>query len=275
MLGVMLLATPVFAIEMPHIRAAVQSKLQPSIAGTVSSIDGTTIGLDARNGKAYRVDASSSNILKLPNTEIRVSNIVVGDSILVHGRISNSSIKAVRIMVGVSAGDAERPKPTMRPNDEQRGRGDEDRPGGIRLEKRFGGVIVTISAPNFTLGKPGDEDDARSAQVITASSTIFTSGGATSTFNSLTVGSRVVVFGAYETSTNTITAEHVEIGTSTPARPIRTEVRGEVRKEMSDEIRTLVTSRLRDEFGTSTPSRAFVTDIVDSIWHGLSRFFSR
>ena len=96
---------------------------KPAITGTVSAINGSTITISAKNGlefgkemnrgKAststkktapstvtYTVDASSATIMKNSATS-SISNIVVGDTIMVQGTVSGTNIKAAIIRDGI------------------------------------------------------------------------------------------------------------------------------------------------------------------------------
>lgn len=74
---------------------------QPALLGSVSAIDGTNLTVTAR-GQSLTVDASSATIVRVPDTTIQVSDIQVGDSVLVQGSLSGSVVSATRIMDGLS-----------------------------------------------------------------------------------------------------------------------------------------------------------------------------
>ncbi len=69
---------------------------QPIIGGTVSVISDTTITITNKSNTSYTVDASSANITKA-DKKISVSDIAVGDSVLVQGAINGTSVTAATI----------------------------------------------------------------------------------------------------------------------------------------------------------------------------------
>ncbi len=95
----------------------VGQEIKPTIVGTVSSISGNSIIVTGRQGFAfgqknkatstqpvssvtYTVDASSATVMK-SNATSSVSNISVGDTILVQGTISGTNITATLIRDGI------------------------------------------------------------------------------------------------------------------------------------------------------------------------------
>lgn len=81
---------------------------QPALLGTVSAVVGTTITISAR-GQSLTVDASNATVVRVPDTTIQVSDIQVGDSVLVQGSLEGSSVTATRIMDGLSTNAQGRP----------------------------------------------------------------------------------------------------------------------------------------------------------------------
>lgn len=71
----------------------------PSVIGTVSAVNGSTITLTGKDGTTYTVDASSSQISKI--SQVSVSDIKVGDTLGIEGTVSGSSVSAKHIMDGV------------------------------------------------------------------------------------------------------------------------------------------------------------------------------
>ena len=67
--------------------------------GTVTAINGNTITLTGKNGTTYTVDASSASIKKV--STINVSGIAVGDTLMVNGTTSGTSISAKSIIDGM------------------------------------------------------------------------------------------------------------------------------------------------------------------------------
>ena len=67
-------------------------------SGTVAAINGNTITLTGKNGTTYTVDASGSNVEKV--SQVPVSSIAVGDSLMVNGTASGTAITAKNIVDG-------------------------------------------------------------------------------------------------------------------------------------------------------------------------------
>ncbi len=67
-------------------------------AGTVASINGSTIILTGKNGTTYTVDASGANVEKVSASSL--SNIAVGDTLMVNGTTSGTTITAKNITDG-------------------------------------------------------------------------------------------------------------------------------------------------------------------------------
>lgn len=68
------------------------------VMGTVSSVNGTTITVNGKNGGSYTVDAGNTTVHKMVTTT--VSDIAVGDTIGVQGEVSGTTISATTIMDG-------------------------------------------------------------------------------------------------------------------------------------------------------------------------------
>ena len=66
----------------------------PYVFGTVSAIENDTLVVNRTNGLVYSVDASHADVLKDQKTQISVSDIKVGDTVLVTGTISGSVLSA-------------------------------------------------------------------------------------------------------------------------------------------------------------------------------------
>lgn len=71
---------------------------QMGTIGTVSAVSGNTITLTGKDGVTYKVEAGSANVKKV--STINVSNIAVGDTLMVAGVKSGTTITAKNIMDG-------------------------------------------------------------------------------------------------------------------------------------------------------------------------------
>lgn len=78
-------------------------KMGQGVRGTVAGISGNTITVTGYNGTTYAVDASSAQIEKIASgakTTITVSQIVVGDNVMVSGTVTGTNVAAKTIFVG-------------------------------------------------------------------------------------------------------------------------------------------------------------------------------
>ena len=67
--------------------------------GTVTAINGNTLTITGKNGTSYTVEAGSSTVSKI--TTGSLSDIKVGDEIMVHGSTSGTTITATNIVDGM------------------------------------------------------------------------------------------------------------------------------------------------------------------------------
>lgn len=72
----------------------------PGVFGQVAAINGATITItDSRNSTTYTIDASNASVTKNGSAS-SLSNIAVGDTIIVQGMVSGNSVTATSIMDG-------------------------------------------------------------------------------------------------------------------------------------------------------------------------------
>ena len=76
--------------------------------GTVSAVQGTTITVTGKDGTTYTVDASNAKVDKI--VQLTVSDIKVGDTIGVEGKVSGSLVTAGHIMDGIPANPPQQPQ---------------------------------------------------------------------------------------------------------------------------------------------------------------------
>jgi hypothetical protein len=102
--------------------ASVQQHGKTAAMGTVTAVSGSTITLtDMQNSTTYTVDASNATItkviapaasisstatkpIKLTETTITASDIAVGDTLMVQGTVSGTSVSATKIVDGMMGG---------------------------------------------------------------------------------------------------------------------------------------------------------------------------
>ncbi len=70
---------------------------QPIVMGTISAINGSTITITNKSNVSYTVDASNAKIQN-KNSLSTVSTLAVGDSVIVQGTISGTSIVAYSVI---------------------------------------------------------------------------------------------------------------------------------------------------------------------------------
>lgn len=76
---------------------------QMGTTGTVSAVSGNTITLTGKDGVTYTVEAGNASVKKV--STINVSNIAVGDTLMVAGDKSGTTITAKNIMSGEILGN--------------------------------------------------------------------------------------------------------------------------------------------------------------------------
>ena len=90
---------------------------QPIVAGNVTSISGTSLVITNKSNVTYTVDASSAKINQGPSKTATISNISVGDTIVVQGAVTGTNVVASTII--------DQPKPsttnTQNPNEDKKG----------------------------------------------------------------------------------------------------------------------------------------------------------
>lgn len=80
-----------------HPELQIQGNGQPVVGGTISAISGSTLTLTNKSNITYTIDASSAKITKNGATS-SLSNISVGDNVIVQGVVNNTSITAASII---------------------------------------------------------------------------------------------------------------------------------------------------------------------------------
>ena len=70
----------------------------PIVVGTVSAINGSTLTVQNNAGATYSVDVSAAKIQKKGVTNATISNIVIGDRVLIQGTVSGTSVTATTVI---------------------------------------------------------------------------------------------------------------------------------------------------------------------------------
>jgi len=83
----------------------IQGNGQPIIGGSVTAINGSTLTVTNKSNVVYTVDASNATVNKARVTST-VSNIVVGDNVIIQGAVNGNSVTASSIIdQGVKVAD--------------------------------------------------------------------------------------------------------------------------------------------------------------------------
>jgi len=169
--------------------------MRPVVFGTISSINGTTLTVNGRQGFAstsasttttYTVDASSAVVIKNQATST-LAGLAVGDTVAVSGTISGDSVKATYIRDGQF----------MRPNG---GKGPGMMTGGNAPvqgngQPVIGGKITAVSGSTVTV-----TNSANVTYSVDDSAAKIVKYGSTAAATDLAVGDPVVVQGAVSDS---------------------------------------------------------------------------
>jgi len=84
-------------VNKPNQVPAVTNNGEPMVAGTVSAVSGSTITITNKSSTAYTIDATNAKIMRDSKT-VTVSDVVVGDIVLVQGTISGNAVVASTII---------------------------------------------------------------------------------------------------------------------------------------------------------------------------------
>ncbi|NNM83732.1 hypothetical protein HKL94_00725 [Candidatus Parcubacteria bacterium] len=76
---------------------------QPVVGGTVTAVNGDSLTITNNGSTTYTVDVASTTVAKIGVTGATISNIAVGDSVIVQGTINGSSVIASSVIDKVSA----------------------------------------------------------------------------------------------------------------------------------------------------------------------------
>lgn len=71
---------------------------EPVVAGSVSAVSGETITLTNKSNVTYTVDATNAKVVEGKNASATVSNIAVGDNIVVQGTVNGTSVAATTVV---------------------------------------------------------------------------------------------------------------------------------------------------------------------------------
>jgi hypothetical protein len=72
----------------------------PGVAGTVTSVTGTSIIISAKNNTTYSIDTSGAKIFKNRNTVITPADVKTGDKIMAQGTFDGTKVLATTVFDG-------------------------------------------------------------------------------------------------------------------------------------------------------------------------------
>ncbi len=70
---------------------------QPVVAGTISSVSGSTITITTKSNVSYTIDATNAKIVAGQST-VAASSLTVGDTVLVQGTVNGNSVTASSVI---------------------------------------------------------------------------------------------------------------------------------------------------------------------------------
>ena len=200
----------------------------PGIMGTVSSISGSIITVKM-NDISYTIDASSATIKKITNstggskpteTTISVSDIQSGNTAMIQGTVSGTSVTATEIIVGAFTGGSMNNGIATTSNRNQ-GRLPANPATSTpknKIQNRSSAVIGTVSAISGTTITITSRQDTGITYTIDASNAKVTQGAGentqTSSVSDIKVGDVIEVAGAISISATSI-IEKGNMSTST------------------------------------------------------------
>ncbi len=76
----------------------IQGNGQPVVAGTVSAISGNQLTVTTKSNVTYSVDSTNAKFVIGNNTQAALSNVAVGDTVIVQGTINGTSVTASTVI---------------------------------------------------------------------------------------------------------------------------------------------------------------------------------
>lgn len=161
--------------------------------GTIASIDGTTLTVNARSGGTVTVTTSADTTVTKASPGA-VSDVHVGDNVLVMGQATGTDVTARGIVDFRSA------QPPARPKDDP----DPNRPPDADHFEPVNGQVTAVNGATLTV-KAADK-----TYIVTTSADTHVSLVQTLSVSDLKVGDTVHVMG--DTSGTTVAAKHISVG---------------------------------------------------------------
>lgn len=177
------------------IALAVNHILNHNVVGTTSAVSGNTVTLTDKNNIVYTVDATNAKIMKA-GAVISVSEIQVGDTLMVNGTISGTNVVAKNILDGI---------PQVKLNHENN--------GNLVI-----GNVTSVSGNSFVVQIKARKGQTAAVTVNTDSNTTFKKDGQAASLSDLASGQKVMVKGTKDATSGVVTATSVNIVTKAPAK---------------------------------------------------------
>jgi hypothetical protein len=183
----------------------------PGIFGTVSAVSGATVTVTTKAGpngtpaaQTYTVDASNATVSKNGSSS-SVSSIAVGDTVMVQGTVSGTSVTAKTIRDGI-------------PQRGMRGQGDNGQGQPLPMQGNgqpvIGGSVTAVSGSTLSV----QTAQGQITYSVDASSATVRKGNATSTVSSVAVGDKVVVQGTVN-GTSVVASSVIDQGSVSAGQP--------------------------------------------------------
>ncbi len=196
----------------------------PTIIGTVTAINGSSLTLTTKDGKVYTVNDVSAQVTHGfgPNAQtLTVADIKNGDAIGVIGTISGTTVTASTIIDGWlnpnntihgqhEAASKEKPRPDMV--------GLKESPDHQPHTPLIHGTITALSGNTLTINVRGEDKNTSITpySVTTTNSTLITKDGQNASLSDLSANQMVIVEGTLNTANHTMLSTKINIITKKP-----------------------------------------------------------
>lgn len=179
----------------------------PGIIGTVSAVSGTTFTVTTKaTSTVYTVNAASATVYKDKATST-VSSIATGDTVMVQGTVTGTTVAATVIRDGIGGGNAGKPEDVKKGS----GHSASSTPPISSIKGNgqpiIGGSVTVISGTTLTVTNASNV-----TYTIDASAATFVKDNTTSTISGLAVGDSVVVQGTVNGTSVTASSIIVDKG---------------------------------------------------------------
>jgi hypothetical protein len=222
-LSVILVALPAFAQTSPGpyggARQGSRAGGQPEVFGTVASVNGTTLTVTSKGfGKTatattYTVDTTNATVTK-NNAASTVADIAVGDTIMIQGTVSGTSVTATAIRDGVMTGGGRGTASSG-----TKGTSPAVKPVTKRVGTGVGGTVASINGTTLTVTSNAVNGGTVTTYTVDASKATVTKSGATSSVSDISVGDTVMIQGTV--SGTSVTATTIRDGVVQPQTAIQ------------------------------------------------------